>query len=109
MGARASASAHASGDSPHASASASVDSVAGITHATIEALIEEKPYVLICVTNAGVADRGTMNALAAHFHELTSSDSGEYRQWSTALLDYHAEASARENRSARMAALLPML
>ena len=54
-GARSSASAHASGDSPRASASASVDGVGQLTASTIETVVESGSYVLIFVTNAGIA------------------------------------------------------
>ena len=100
-GGRSSASAHANGDSPHASA----ESVQMLTGETIESIVEGSSYVLIFVYNAGVADRSTMHALARHFDELTSATDGEYRQWTTVLLDYHAELS--QAKTARLSALLP--
>ena len=75
---------------------------------TIDSIVESASYVLIFVTNAGVADRGTMHSLARHFQDVTSSER-QFRQWSTVLLDYHMAVSAQAARPPRMAALLPMV
>ena len=72
---------------------------------TINQLVDSGSYVLICVTNAGVVDRGTMYGLARHLTELFSS-AGEYRQWSCALLDYNAASKGAE-ASERLSAILP--
>ena len=107
-GGSASASAHASGpDMNAASASASVDGVAVLSAHTLSSVLESSSYVLVFVTNAGVASRDTVLRVAAHF-ALSLRGSSEYRQWGVALLDYAAE-STREAKPPLLRALLPML
>ena len=57
----------ASGSTP------SSDGLSMCTADTIDQLVDSGSYVLICVTNAGVVDRGTMYGLARHLTELFSS------------------------------------
>jgi hypothetical protein len=92
----------------HASPFATAELVPQLSAETIDSIVESVSYVLIFVTNAGVADRGTMHSLARHFHEVTSSEK-EFRQWSTVLLDYDKAVSAQAAQPPRMGALLPMV
>ena len=75
-----------------------------LSEQTLEPILAGGSYVLLFVTNTGVAERSTVHSLAAHFDaELRG---GERRGWSVALLDYSAE-STRPGKPPLLAALLP--
>jgi hypothetical protein len=90
-----------------ASPSASAAGIDKLNSATLDGVLERASYTLIFVFNAGVADRGTMHGLAAHFGE--SCGRGDWKQWHAALLDYNAEASSGgASRPALLQVLLPL-
>ena len=68
-------------------AGASVEGIPVLSAETADSF-SRGAYVLIFVTHAGVADRSTMHAIAAHCAELLAHSGEEYRQWTAALLDY---------------------
>ena len=86
-------------------ASGSADGVPVLSAASFDTVLERGQYVVICVTNAGIADRSTMHGVAAHLEGVLGS-SDDFRQWTVALLDYHAEAASAAQRPARLTSIL---
>ena len=84
----------AAGAATPASSEPAAAMVATLSSSSFEEVTAAQSYCMIFVTNAGVADRSTMQKLAAHFAAVCA-EGGEWRQWGVAILDYAAETGAQ--------------
>ncbi len=66
-----------------------------LTASSVEGVLEDSAYVLVCVYNAGHVASGTMRTLVTQLAELVSTQ--EFRQWSLAELDYAARRDLRRD------------
>ena len=69
--------------------------VRALTPSSVSSIVEGSPYVLIYVTNAGVADLSSMRKLMASFGDFIRHEPDAFRQWSQASLDLSTMAEIR--------------